>query len=222
MNIPYAQIWKKYKELIKLVKEDHEEVFCGGHPFSHAVITAQYAAILAESINFEIEVAWIAGLLHNADHYSKKVASYLEKLLGETTSFDIGIKALIITAILNHSGLNDSNDTLLLKILRDADKLANIDSDLPIRCGQFRPNLPIFEPEYVRTPNPESTYQNPTSIVEDLRLSMEWQGDDSKGIPWINLDKTRKMAKPLFARLQTFINGFAEQIKRTGLKDFPW
>ena len=158
-------------------------------------------------------MVWIASDLHSLDRmfpkedFVKNLWKYLNYVMGDFTITEINE---IFVAARDHGGKNSDEDSELTVLLKDADRLANIMLGIVIRSGQFTPNIPAMELEYLKTPNPASTYREPTSVIEDLRGCFELED-------WIRTPKAKEIAAPLFAELRHYTNTLASQYEALGL-----
>lgn len=218
-------LWQVFPNLVAAVQRDHiaMEATGGGHDFIHALMVAQYAKIISEEERLGI-LGWIAGLIHNTDrifskNIAKKINSYLqipELHLNNAEKRDIS------TAVMKHSEPNKETDNPVAVVLKDADKLANIGPNIFIRSGQFYHDLPAFDPHWVEEPDPTSSYHNPKTVWRDILLSLEWRGKDRNGRDWIRTPKARQLSEKWFVMLESFLKGFASQLKEVELLPYPF
>lgn len=172
-------LWEVFPELTNKVRQDHIEKRATGkgHNFLHALMTGQYAEMIAEEKDIAI-LSWIAGVIHNTDRiYSEqKVMQVLQSYLNLPSLNLIECeKQDILEAILNHSKLNDPNDNPVTVTLKDADRLANIGPNIFIRSAQLYHQLFDYDPRYIAEPDPTATYRNPKTCLHDIRSSLEWE-----------------------------------------------
>jgi hypothetical protein len=215
------QLWEKYPVITKTVRKDHagNGAIGGGHDFLHALMVAQYGELIADESRIG-ELAWLAGICHNTDRIFRRFVEYeirqqIRSYLDLTTIPTLAEKDDIIEAVMNHSKFNDPADNPITVTLKDADRLANIGPLLCVRSGQHFHLLPAFDPRYLDTPDPTSTYKNPKTVWRDIMLSSEWE-------PWLRLPKAKKLAEPWFNRLRIFVAGFPEQVREVGLDPYPF
>ena len=218
-------LWEIFPDIVKKVRQDHIDknaLIESSHNFLHALMVAQYAKIIANDENTGI-AAWVAGIIHNTDRLfsEQKVLERLKYYLETPDSSCLYFRLHdsdqedIIEAVLNHSNLNDPNDSPVTITLKDADRLANIGANMPVRSGQHYHNLPDYDPRYVKNSDPEATYRNPKTCLHDIKCALEWKS-------MLRLPKAKKLAKPWFKQLQIFIKGFAKQLKDVDLYPYPF
>lgn len=212
-------LWEVFSELTNKIRQDHIEkgAIGKGHNFLHALMTGQYAEIIAEEKQIAT-LSWIAGVIHNTDRiYPKQEATQVLQSYLSLPSLNLieREKQDILQALTNHSKLNDPNDNPITVTLKDADRLANIGPNIFIRSAQLYHQLFDYDPRYVIEPDPTATYRNPKTCLHDIRCSLEWE-------PWLRLPKAKEIAKPWFDQLRTFIEGFAKQLEEVGLMPYPF
>jgi hypothetical protein len=69
-----------------------------------------------------------------------------------------------------------------------------------------------LELQYLKTPNPASTYREPTSVIEDIRGCLEWES-------WLRTPKAQELGQPLFAELRRFLETLVHQYDVLGLAE---
>ncbi len=216
-NTTSESLWKVFPELVAAVTADH--VACGavggGHNFYHALMVAQYAQRIAPDSDTAI-LGWIAGLLHNTDRiYSKYDAIPVITRCLRLAPLDIPSGHLyILRAILEHSKRNDPEDPPVTIVLKDADRLDNIGSLHFLRCGQFRPNILAVDPRFITSSDPQATFRNPRSLLQDLKHTLEWES-------WLRLPKAQELGKPMFAEIRQLIANIERRFTTLGLHPFP-
>ena len=207
--------WEFYPTLTAAVKADHMNHECGHHPFEHAVMVAQYALIIAPNAGTG-KLAAVAGLIHNTDRlYPSLSPMEIEGKLDEYldhADFNREECLKITTAVLEHARQNVDDDEIVTICLKDADRLANISPfDVIARAARAYPNLPLVNPEFVKTMDPQSTYRNPKTVFRDgIQSSLEWEF-------WLRLPKAIDLAEPYFNGLRMVQNLTMRQIGETGL-----
>jgi hypothetical protein len=213
-------LWKVFTKLVKAVREDHGTAGAlvgTGHDFTHALMAAQYCLQITDEDDPLATLGWLAGICHNTDRLfpNESVESRVWNYLSFTNLFSEE-KDLIIEAVLNHSHKPSPDDLPLTIVLMDADKLANLGFTLALRSAQFQPNLPPINLTYLFEYPPGHNYKNPGSICRDIASSLEWREG------WFRLPKAIKLAEPLFAQLEQFLQGVLKQFKDTGLFPYPF
>lgn len=211
----------KFNTFFSELKKTHRELTIEnldnrGHGFDHDLMVAQYGLLVCEDDNKKDSV-WVAGLLHSFDRLfgenaENEINRLLEFIPNELISKDN--KSEIKLAIHDHDGPNKDDDSHVKMVLQDSDRLANIGSILIIRSGQFRPNIPSLELDYLDHANPQSTYNEPRSIMDDIRTTLEWENKDGYNI---RLSKSKELSKKHFQYLRDFINEIRLKFEEVGL-----
>lgn len=206
-----------YADLIEAVRQDHisHGKFGGGHDFTHALMVARYAVMIADQVDIGL-MAWAAAICHNTDRIwpdldHEGIEETVHRYLS-STSFTEAARKSIIEAVLEHHKLNDENDSPVTMVLKDADRLANIGPNNIIRSGQLYNYLPAYDPRYVAHPDPEATYKNPKTNLHDVLCSLEWE-------PWLRCPKAIELAKPYFDYYRQFKDMFVRQMVEVGFLD---
>jgi len=78
-----------------------------------------------------------------------------------------------VDAVLKHSQINHESDSVELVIVKDADRVVNMDVDLFARSGQHYANLPVIDYKFLYA-NPKATYREPLSVFRDIVYSLDW------------------------------------------------
>ncbi|KKU82065.1 MAG: hypothetical protein UY07_C0004G0010 [Parcubacteria group bacterium GW2011_GWA1_47_8] len=165
-------------------------------------------------------------MLHSMDRMAKKNEDKVEFMknvgviiLAHLDSLPIGyFDSEEIIEIWNsawrHGELNQNDQSITQQVLMDADRLANLMPAVIIRAGQFLPNIPTFEFEYLAGKrNPETTYDKPRSVLDNLRnLIAEY-------IPKLRTPKAKELAVEYVRTLEGFISALEESNKQLGLDD---
>lgn len=218
----------KFAPLVDAVKKLHaSREKNSGHGFDHDLAVAQWAYRLSIEEGFSYEtaaLAWVAGILHSLDHVlpngiKSVIGSMGIKDLLDLTQISEEQKVVIIKAVQEHSGANGANDSTVKVALMDADKIANLGPTVIIRSGQFRPDIPPCETEYLigTDVNPASTYPKPTSVLDDLRHNM-WWGDQVRNPKYcFRLRSAWKHGEKRIAYLANFIARIREEYADIGL-----
>ena len=195
-----------------------------GHDFYHVLRVAHCCLEIAED-DVTAELAWVASIVHNADrlypHLSEKtLEEYLYHLL-ETADLNGNEKLLVVTAVLNHSKRNNSEEGAVTICLKDADKVVNLEADVILRAALCRATLPMFDPRYTQgEADSAATYKNPRSMFRSLEYVLEWV-DEEKG--WFRLPKARALAENRAEFIRYFLTVWTEQLERSGMlaPNFP-
>ncbi|HUD03990.1 MAG TPA: hypothetical protein VMR73_00670 [Candidatus Paceibacterota bacterium] len=211
-----------FADFYLVIKEGHEklQIKHRGHGLDHDVTVAMLAVHIAPDKRSG-SMAWCAAMIHSTDRIvtaddnvsvRKLMQTYLVKLpKGHFTPDEI---EEIFTAALNHSEKNKDGQSLTQQILMDADRLANLMLSLTIRGGQFRPEIPALEFEYLAgKPNPRATYPIPSSVLDNIRINI------TEYIPQLRLEKAKKIGKEYAADIERFIATTESQYRDIGLTD---
>lgn len=215
---PLWEIYEeRYGDLVEEVREVHisHGKFGGGHDFTHALMVARYAILIAEDPDVG-RLAWIAAICHNTDRIYREsgprvIRGMIADYLG-VTDLDKEEQRLVIEAVLEHHSLNKPEDSPVTVVLKDADRLANIGPNNIIRSGQLHEKLPAYDPRYVVHPDPEATYRVPKTCLHDVLCSLEWE-------PWLRCPKAIKLARPYFDYYRQFKEVFVRQMQEVGFLD---
>lgn len=152
-----------------------------GHGPEHDLTVAKWCVILSDNQDTR-ELAWVAALLHSIDrlmpHYlpHEIVKSLVDRQFTylPTHYFDSYEKEIISHAILHHAEKNKPEDSDVLVVLKDADRLANLAPEIIMRIGQFAPAVPSFDLQYIDRPHPDSSFGNLKTALDDLYYVLEW------------------------------------------------
>ncbi len=218
----------RFPRLFERVRKDHIAVgLFGAHDIYHALRVAEYAysfALFEWNDKRLAELAGIAGLLHNADHtipqHIKTQEPYIERLeimkivnrwIGTGDNHNEYIRgderSMISDAVLGHTGKNSDADSKILIALMDADRVVNMEADIIMRAGQFRPDIPAVD--FVHFLNdPKATYQNPRSILRDINYCLDWV---TEGGP---VCVRTKLGKQLGKERAEFLRLYIETLKK--------
>lgn len=229
------KLWEipELKALTERVRKDCGNVGMlveGAHALdTHTLVVAQYVQMIATDTGLvAVYDAWTAGFLHSTDRYlsvllrrkvSEKeavVEQYLTNCLQLVNPGFLNNED-IIYAVINHGRIiapNDPENSPLLVVLQDADRVANL-VDVVIRSGQLFNNLPPYDPRYIAEPDPRSKYGEPMSVLDDIRYSLEWE-------TWIQTPVAKELAKPCFYFLKLLFENIERQLKETGLWPHPF
>ncbi len=188
----------------------------GAHDFYHALTAAQYAALIAPNARLA-RVGWCAGLLHEHPHrlfQEEQGVHLVRERLARHSALSLRAQLDVLQAILAHSGKDTSQDSSLLVVLKDADRLANLGAWHWLRAAQFRPKIPAVDPRYVERQDPLATFKNPRSVFRDIESTLEWE-------TWLRLPKAKELAVPLFEEIRWLKRRLEEQLTILGLVPFP-
>lgn len=186
-----------------------------GHGLDHDVAVAQMAAIIAPDER-TAEKAWVAGICHSADRVVGRDDKEFEILVRQYLSclpdgyFESSEAEEILVAALKHSERNKDDDSLTLQVLKDADRLVNLQLLIVIRCGQFYPEIPSIELEHIGRMNPQSTFKYPCNSLDDLRNCFDW-------VDWLRIPEAKKRGGKLATSLCNYIREAEEPFYEMGL-----
>jgi len=204
----------QYMEIFfDFVEKDHEKhnaLARGGHDFLHACRVAQSAWIISEKYSTKV-CAWIAGMLHNTDRFysEKEIPNFLKRALSLTPFHSQSLEStMIIESILNHHKPNDENDNEVTIVLKDADRISDLEIIQIIRSAQFHPHSFIYDPE-----NPshvvDTSKDFSSSLFTNIHRVLEWEHDPKMQL---RNPKAIEMAKPGFIFLKQALNDFERQL----------
>ena len=155
-----------------------------GHGPEHDLTVAKFCLMLSDNQDIR-ELGWAAALMHSMDRMMnpRPTKDVLSMLLGSTVDFKLRIftsdyftsqeKYLIKDAVLHHSERNKSEDSEVLLVLKDADRLANLAPEIIMRAGQFAPAIPSFNPLNPGL-GPSGSFANLEYAMDDLYYVLEW------------------------------------------------
>ncbi len=223
---------KKFAKLVELIRKDHAEqnaLIGKGHDFTHALLVAHYCLKIAEGPI--AEMAWVAALCHNTDRLFPSwkptdVATQIYRYL-RTTDIPDSYRASIVEAVVSHSRKPSPDDNEFTILLMDSDKLGNLDPfTVTARAAQWQPNVPPVDLYHLDQYPPGCNYHNPGSIFMDIMGLLEWEGDceyePGKKIPWLRLERSRTLAKPMFRLLRALATQTFETYKDLELIPYPF
>jgi hypothetical protein len=215
----FSQLRETFKDFYESVKHDHQsnDQSHRGHGLDHDVVVAAQVLLIAPDERTSIK-AWCAAMLHSTDRMYGDDDAKTRAVMVEHSShlphnfFTKEEVEEIIEAALRHSELNQPDHSLTQQVLMDADRLANLMLTVTIRGGQFRPNIPAVEFEYLEgSQNPESTYRIPRSVLDNVRASIEAY------IPQLRIPRAIELGHEYATTLQNFISTAEKQYRDIGL-----
>lgn len=220
----------KYCKFFDIVRTEHEKRgMASGHDFDHAVSVANLAAIFCESLELK-EFAWVAGLCHNADRIiaidrqtprrdiAKEDVAVLVREWLKSTDLLLSVPR-IVEAVQEHGEPNNPNDDKIIVALKDADRVVNARLDVVIRSGQFRSNLPVFDPILLLN-DTRGKYNSRLTIVADLMDCLDW-GNLEDARFGVRTAGAKKMIVERVALLKQFLEMIVEQRREEGLVPYP-
>ncbi len=238
--VTHEELAKKYHSLLVRVNADHELTvlhgnFGQGHDMIHAWTIAALIVIIGnkEAANGNqlvtdqaIEYAWVAAIMHNSDRLfgKKRVPEILESYFSISTHFDVPSEELIAEAVINHSGPNDPEGSIVKTLVQEADRVGNLGIVHTIRCGQAGSEILACDPRFILKPDPRAEYTWPLTVMHDISCALEWdpEGPECDERFCLRLPSAIELARPDFAFIR---EGFTrEQVKvlRYGLDKYPF
>lgn len=212
----FRQQFQTFYNTVKKLHIETKNIDHGGHGLDHDITVAMLSLKIATEIRTS-QKAWCSSMLHSVDRLVTKdevrntMVSTSESLKDFFGSFEI---EEIIEAAFRHSEINraDQNETQIT--LMDADRLANMQSAVIIRSGQYRINTPVLDFNYLNGEiNPESIYENPKTVVDGLRLVV------TRYIPQLRLPKAKQLGYIYSKRLTEYIQSIEDDYKYLGLQN---
>lgn len=213
----FDELRAQFLDFYNSIKAGHENTkkqSRGGHGVDHDITVAMLAVKI--STNERVgQKAWCAGMLHSTDRVVEmadvidsmaKHADHLKHFFSRSEISEI------IEAAFRHSELNQSDQSETQIILMDADRLANMQSAVIIRSGQFKPDIPVFDFKHLSGEiNPLSTYEDPKSVLDDLRFVIK------NYIPQFRTDEAKRLGSIYAIGLSAYIKAVEEENESLGL-----
>lgn len=175
-----------------------------GHGFAdHNLPVALMATRIAPDLR-TADKAYVAGMLHSLDRWVEKgqmgfVTSIYRCLeLLPTGYFTSQETEEILDAIVKHDRKNEDDDSLTLQVLKDADRLINLEPVHIIRAAQWYHEIPAIEIEHLGELNPASVWGKACNVIDNLRFTLEW-------ISWLRIPKAKERGEELRTELEAFI-----------------
>lgn len=196
-----------------------------GHGFEHDITVASIAVLIAED-EVTQRLAWVAAMLHSLDHKlvvegeDKNASYFYSKVQGEickklallpTGIFQKEDLVIIEDAVLHHGERSPNNRSQTLHVLQEADMLANMSLDVAMRGGQYRPNIPAIELDYIESINPLSSYSNPQSVFDAIQITI------TEYVPKITLKKAIVLAEQRKNDLELYVEKVRKAYRDVGL-----
>lgn len=228
---PTARIWEIYPELVIAIKKSHDAYDLKGH---HDIYHALRVGDIAYRIAYETwdcvqtpRLSGIAGLCHNADRIlsasdatpsDEDVSRLIHLWLGET-SLNWADRKIVVSAVLAHDQKNDPRDSNVLVALKDADRIVNLDLDVLMRAGQFRPTLPTVDYAHF-IDSPTASFKNPESVIRSMAYVLEWT--DPTTDVCIRTEAGLAMARTRSERIRNYLNDLKKQLQSEGVFPAPF
>lgn len=208
---------EQFSDFYNSIKTGHENTkkqSHGGHGLDHDITVAMLAVKI--STNDRIgQKAWCAAMLHSTDRVVEApdvlniMNEHAEKL---KHFFNESELREIVEAAFRHSELNQNDQSETQIVLMDADRLANMQTAVVIRSGQFKPDIPAFDFRYLKGRiDPQSTYENPRSVLDDLRFVIK------NYIPQLRTDEAKRLGDMYATNLRAHIKSIEDEYASLGL-----
>ncbi|MFA5997309.1 MAG: HD domain-containing protein [Candidatus Paceibacterota bacterium] len=207
----------QFRDFYHSVKTGHENTkkqSHGGHGIDHDITVAMIAVKISDDERIG-QKAWCAAMLHSVDRVvgasdikdtMMKHAEYLKHFFSQNEIDEI------IEAAFRHSERNQIDQSETQITLMDADRLANMQSAVIIRSGQFRPDIPVFDFKYLSGAiDPLSTYEDPKSVIDDLRLCI------INYIPQLRNKEAKHLGNIYAEKLNAYIRSIEDENEYFGL-----
>ncbi len=215
-------VQQRYWKLFTRMCQFHEQHASWGsaHDLFHDLMVAGYALVIADDLSGDStelhEAAWVAAMLHSIDRFipdATDQTDFLRDALDWCPENSAVIRWWhnILSAVLNHNKPNDDADEPITIILKDADRLANINPLVIVRAAQSHHGLPPTDPRWLgMRSTPDSTYSNPLVITDGVFSSTEWE-------TWLRLPTAKRIAAKYFDHLWHFYQLIAVAHDESGI-----
>ncbi len=187
----------------------------GGHGLDHDITVAAMAIKIAPD-EYTGRKAFCAALLHSFDRIfanedvKNQMSIHAQSLKKFFNDEEINE---IIEAAYRHEELNQSDQTLTQITLMDADRLANMQSAVIIRAGQFHQTIPVLDFNFLDgKADPTSTYKSPRNILDNLRFII------TSYVPQLRLPKAKHLGEIYAKRLSDYIKSVESDYEELGLR----
>jgi len=212
--------------LVSAIKREAATVGSKGtaHDFIHDCTVAGYCLLLDSSERGQLAAA--AALCHSTDRrfpvdsVRQRLVRVKSYLLTASRLDDVA-RNVVIDAVINHDKPNDPDDSNVLVILKDADRLGNLGLVAALRCAQLHHDLPTFDPRFVSRPDPCATYESPLTVLHDVRSALEWDPREGKGRYCLRLPRAVQLGIPYFDWLKAGLVLIRQQIEETSIRSAP-
>lgn len=213
----FNEFREQFYDFYNSIKIDHantKKQSHGGHGIDHDITVAMLAVKITPN-ELVGQKAWCAAMLHSTDRVvampevmnsMTKHANHLKHFFNQSEISEI------IEAAFRHSELNQSDQSETQITLMDADRLANMQSAVIIRSGQFKPDIPVFDFKYLSGEiDPLSTYENPKSVLDDLRFVLR------NYTPQFRTEEAKRLGAIYATALSAYIRAVEEENGSLGL-----
>lgn len=243
MEIP--KIWELYPALATAVRDMHKQVglVASGHDVDHDYEVGQLALMVAWSEDQDAAVlGGVGGLAHSSDRIlevrlglgketisvvpEEDVRSSVMSLIIACTDIrDPESRERIISAVIHHgSKPNQPDDDLVTIAVGDADRLANMGANLPIRSGQHNHHVRLLNPITMEVDTSSRSsrekYNNPDSVLWDIRNCIDWYRKPD-GPYALRLPESLKLGRIRAGRLERYIQEIKDDRAFVGLYPYP-
>lgn len=171
----YREFWQAHQQAIE------KSVLTHGHGPEHDLTVAKWCLELTDDQDAR-ELAWVAALVHSIDRllpqsFPKEIMkSIVDRQLSYLPEnyFTEHERDVICRAVRHHDEKNKPDDSDVLIVLKDADRLANLAPEIIMRAGQFAPTVPSFNLKNIDSPDPTGSFGNLKTALDDLYYVLEW------------------------------------------------
>lgn len=227
------KIWEMYPRLCKAVHDDHIKFGMKGtgHDFDHPLQAGQIALLIAED-EYVGEMAGVAGICHNADRLlqrklglGKKGDVPTELVVEMVTrwlsaeSFSEAWKVIVISAVLGHSEINKPDDSSVLKVLKDADRITCSMAENVMTAAQFHIDLPALDPKWLTGDPTAHPYKDPKSVLKGLECRHDWIDPGSPVC--VRTPKAVELMRRRADFMRRYIDEVVDQRREIGLVPYP-
>ena len=225
---PFEMYRERFRAVYDAVALRHRESSRAhrGHGLDHDVTVATHALLIAANPR-AAEKAFVASMLHSMDHLvgesihqggdHKKVGEAIRECLSHLPAnyFNPAEIEEIFDADMRHEELLPSGQSSeTLELLQDADRLTNLMPSWIIRAGQFQPHLPAIEFEHLDgTPNPQTTYSSPRSVLDDLRITLASYRDK------FHTERAKEIGRKYIEMVENYISSVERTYEELGLSN---
>lgn len=187
------------------------------HDEGHVRRVAAMALEIADPEKISLFLVELTAWLHNLDRSThlnlagepdgiKRLTLRLLEMFGgdKLTAIE---KDLIVDAVLRHDRLNEPDDSYLLQVLKDADRLDEGAIGL-LRLSAPK-GSPLYTPADFSGVKRSTKSSDITSFVHDIHRCLEWED-------MLRLPKAKKFAKSRFGFMRMFLHELECELKEAG------
>lgn len=226
------KVWEILPRLCRAVRDDHAKYGMEntGHNFDHALRCGQYALLIDDNPE-TARLAGAAGICHNADRILQHILGVgrkdvpwkdVEEMVRgwfSVESFGESDTLLILDAIKKHSGKNSPEDSPVLMVLMDADRLTCSDAGDIMESVRFFGDLPILDRVHFLD-DPAATFREPRSVFRILSERFPW-GEEG-GPVGVRLPKAKELMRSRLEVFRIYIDAVISHRKEIGLVPYPF